>query len=99
MNSTRKGGNTTKELVDRSLGFGLVHRNTGDFRQERFALKIKRDSRTLLALIENHMEHGTTIYRDCWRDYNGLTELDFPHYTVNHSMNFVDPETGRHKHR
>ena len=31
VNSTGKGKNTTKELVDMSLGFGLVQRDTGDF--------------------------------------------------------------------
>ena len=64
--------------------FGLVQRDTGDFRLE-ICPGNKRDSRTLLALIEKHVEPGTTIFTDCWRAYNGLTELGFPHYTVNHT--------------
>ena len=28
--------------------------------------------------------------------YIKLTELGFPHYTVNHSKHFVDPDTGTH---
>ena len=75
--------------------FGLVQRDTGDFRLE-ICPGNKRDSRTLLALIEKHVEPGTTIFTDCWRAYNGLTELGFPHYTVNHSKHFVDPDTGTH---
>ena len=73
----------------------LVQRDTGDFRLE-ICPGNKRDSRTLLALIEKHVEPGTTIFTDCWRAYNGLTELGFPHYTVNHSKHFVDPDTGTH---
>ena len=72
-----------------------MQRDTGDFRLE-ICPGNKRDSRTLLALIEKHVEPGTTIFTDCWRAYNGLTELGFPHYTVNHSKHFVDPDTGTH---
>ena len=59
-----------------------------------FARIEKRDSRNLLARIVKHVELGTTIYTDCWGACNGLTELGFSHYTVNHSQHFVDPDTG-----
>ena len=47
----------------------------------------RRDKQTLLGLITKHVKPGTTIHTDCWRAYNGL---------VDHSKNFVDPETGCH---
>ena len=33
---------------------------------------------------------------DCWAAYGGIEDLPegYQHYTVNHSENFVDPETG-----
>ena len=39
---------------------------------------------------------GTTIYSDCWKAYSSLNKEGFSHLTVNHSINFVDPETGTH---
>ena len=31
---------------------------------------------------------------DCWAAYNSLGSLGYTHQTVNHSENFVDPDTG-----
>ena len=38
---------------------------------------------------------GTTIISDCWKGYFNLgSDYNYKHLTVNHSKNFVDPETG-----
>jgi hypothetical protein len=39
---------------------------------------------------------GTIITSDCWAAYGGIKDLPqgYEHYTVNHSENIVDPETG-----
>ena len=34
---------------------------------------------------------GATIISDMWRGYNGFRALGFVHKTVNHKINFVDP--------
>ena len=52
----------------------------------------RRNADTLLPLIEQHILPGTTIISDCWAEYGGIER----HYTINHSQNFVDPETAAH---
>ncbi|XP_031351794.1 uncharacterized protein LOC116177070 isoform X2 [Photinus pyralis] len=55
-----------------------------------------RTTDTLLNLIRDHIRPGTTIVSDCWRSYQCLGTEGFRHLTVNHSLTFVDPDTGAH---
>lgn len=36
------------------------------------------------------------IISDCWKSYKCLENEEFVHYTVNHSLNFTDPDTGNY---
>jgi len=54
-----------------------------------------RTEETLLACIKEWILPGTTIMSDCWKSYNCLNNEGFQHLTVNHSYNFVDPETSK----
>jgi len=57
----------------------------------------KRDADTLLPIIQSVVQPGTIIHSDQWRAYYRIQEkLHLEHATVNHSVNFVGPETGVH---
>lgn len=56
----------------------------------------ERSKEHLLAVIQEWVLPGTTIISDCWKSYNCLADEGFQHLTVNHSQNFVDPDTGAH---
>ena len=53
----------------------------------------KRDKETLLPIIKERIARGTTIISDCWSSYKCLSDEGFQHLQVNHSYNFMDPET------
>jgi transposase-like protein len=78
-------------LVDGHWLVGMIDLN-GDFRIE-ICPDNKRDRMTLAQIITKHVEPGTVIYTDCWKGYNNLEDSGYEHLTVNHSMNFRDPDT------
>lgn len=57
----------------------------------------KRNRDTLLNIIQEYIEPGTTIMSDQWKAYQTLNHQGFHHFTVNHSYNFVDPDSGIYK--
>ena len=56
----------------------------------------KRDAETLITIIRERVEPGTTVISDMWKAYRELNEAGFEHLTVNHSLEFVDSITGAH---
>jgi transposase-like protein len=90
-----------KHNVGRCVGeqwvFGGVCRET----KECFLIAVKdRTAATLVEAIKKYVRPGSMIISDCWKGYNQFDRapLDqhFPHLTVNHSENFVDPDTEAH---
>ncbi|XP_054269858.1 uncharacterized protein LOC128995988 [Macrosteles quadrilineatus] len=80
-------------IIEGQWVFGGIDVNT----KRTFLVPVEsRDSATLLALIREWILPGTTIISDCWRAYDCLGQEGFRHLQVNHSVNFVDPETGAH---
>ena len=79
--------------VDGVWVFGGIERNT---KKCFFRCVADRTADTLVNIIKECVQPGTTIYSDCWKAYARLNEEGFHHLTVNHSLNFVDPESGVH---
>ena len=74
--------------------FGGICREDGRV----FAVVVEnRKEETLWDQILQHIEKGTTIISDSWSAYSCIKKRggnDYQHLTVNHSKNFIDPETG-----
>ena len=56
----------------------------------------RRDKDTLLPIIRAHILPGTCVMSDLLKAYNCLQDEGYDHLTVNHSLNFVEPDTGAH---
>ncbi|KAG0439512.1 hypothetical protein DMUE_2383 [Dictyocoela muelleri] len=58
-----------------------------------FFLLPDRSGSTIIPLILQNILPNTIIVTDCWAEYNRLREyLQFEHLTVNHSLNFLNPD-------
>ena len=78
--------------------FGLTERGTLDA----IAVQVppNRTRAMLLPIINRHCNEGTIFCSDGWKAYHKLADHldleDVLHYSVNHSKNYVDQETGAH---
>ena len=62
--------------------FGGVERESG----RTFLVPVPdRNADTLVAIIRDSIEPGTTVISDCWGAYRNLNSQGFTHHTVNHS--------------
>jgi hypothetical protein len=59
-----------------------------------FVETLYRNQNTLNEIILNNVEIGSILATDQWAGYNRLSSLGYVHGTVNHSENFVNPDTG-----
>ena len=64
-----------------------------------FAECEQRTREQLERLILENVELGSIIITDSFSSYSGLNLLGYHHYTVNHSKNFVDPDSQAHTQR
>lgn len=56
-----------------------------------------RTAKTLLKFIKKYVKPGSIIHTDLFKSYARVnSELGFEHKTVNHSIHYVNPETGVH---
>ena len=66
-------------------------------RKKGFLVEVQhRDAATLLPIIQQWVVPGSTVWSDMWAAYRQLPNLpqNYQHGTVNHTINFVDPNTG-----
>ena len=63
--------------------------------ESRFFIVKKRNKRTLVRVILQEVQHGTTIYTDEWSAYSALRIDGYNHVTVNHSREYVTAD-GHH---
>ena len=62
-----------------------------------FAISIYDRSReTLNAIIEKYILPDSIVHTDCWAAYEGMEAHGMAHGTVNHTHNYVDPDTEVH---
>ena len=63
-----------------------------------YASGAHRDAATLLPIIKQHVRSGTEVWSDEWAAYRQVQQLPpvTQHFTVNHSITFIDPTTGTH---
>jgi hypothetical protein len=55
-----------------------------------------RSEKTLIGLIKEWIEPGTTIISDCWAAYKSMPRAGYDHLTVNHSIQLKNNENGTH---
>lgn len=77
----------------KAMGF----RRNSSWRRDIFLVTITWcGKRTLIHIIKEKIRPGTAILSDCWQSCDYLDNEDFWHLMVNHSLNFVDSDTGCH---
>jgi transposase-like protein len=81
--------------VEGAWVFGGVERTA---ERRVFAMVVPdRTADTLLTAIRERIHPESIIHSDMWRGYAGISSrLGMEHHTVNHSQNFLDPDTGVH---
>ena len=95
-NRGRRLGTTWKP--EDKWALGLVQRGSLDAIVKQ--VPANRARTHLVPIIEAHTLAGTIYCSDSWKGYINLPEYvnleDTSHFTVNHSKNYVDPDTGAH---
>ena len=93
------GHNPMKNYGKRVQGpwvFGMAWKRSDGVTETRLLIVEKRDRDTLFPIIKKEILPGSTIHSDQWAAYRTLNTIGYTHCMVNHSENFVDPETGAH---
>ena len=55
-----------------------------------------RTQETLKLVLNKYVQIGSYIWTDSFKSYNDYSIAGYVHQSVNHSENFLDPDTGAH---
>jgi len=73
--------------------FGSVDLDSG----ETFLVPVTdRTADTLMAVLRDWIEPGTTVISDCWTAYRDIETHNYTHKIVNHTIGFVYVHTVAH---
>lgn len=72
---------------------GMIERRTNNIRFEKVE---NRDCNTLMNVLKKYIHRNATIVTDLWKGYRDIQTYFADHKTVNHSTNFISPDTGAH---
>ena len=79
----------------RTWVFGMLEIHHAD-RRPILRLVQRRNKETLVPIIKKHVKRQSLVVSDEWRAYARLATEGYRHVRVNHSQNYVDPQTGLH---
>lgn len=86
-----------KYNVGRDVGQQWVFGGIDEDTKESFLIPVRaRSAEVLLPIIRDFILPGTTVISDLWKAYNTISNYGYEHLTVNHSIQFVNPETRAH---
>ena len=89
-------------MVDGTWIFGMIDLGSLDEPAPPTAYRLEicpdnvRNEATLIPLLQKHVRPNTTIISDGWLAYQNIPDYGYNHLTVNHTYNFVDPNTFAH---
>ena len=80
-------------VIEGTWIFGALDIESNELRLEICPLN-KRDKATLIPIVKKHIAFGSKIFSDCWKAYDVLGDEGYEHLTCNHSIAFINNETG-----
>lgn len=101
------GGQSVVVEIDESLFARVKHHKGKDLKRKQvwvfgmrergtnkclFFVVENREASTLIPIIFKHVKEGSIVMSDCWRSYSEISKK-YVHKTVNHSINFVAPDS------
>lgn len=60
----------------------------------RFSIVADRQGKTLTNIVHAHINEESVIVQYAWKRYSRLGRQELTHETVNHSLNYIDPQMG-----